>query len=342
MASSIKKSSVTVNDIAKALKISPSTVSRALNDNKRISERTRDLVVKKAIELGYGQGIVSVSKSLSSIKNVAVVLPALNSSIYTEAIEAIQDVANSVHINVLVSITQNSEKVEKQVLKNLYSLGVDGVIISHVYADSNTEIINKLLSDNIPVVDFVSVSNSDLTSKVVIDSYQGAYDAVEHLVAIGSSKISMLLGNPENVFYAGIVQGYKAAIEKLNVDYDDSLVIHSSLSASDISSSLAVLFQTGEVPNAIIVSDNYVALHVLSYLKRVGYSVPNDVAVVCFGNEMYNSLLSPSLSSVRFSAYNLGKKAINQILYKFDNKSAMSRTIIEPVTFVISGSSMLY
>ena len=336
-----KNRTVTIKDIADKLNISPSSVSRALNNNSRISKKTIDLVWETAKELGYRPNVPSLFKAQPS-HNIGVIVPEIKSHFYSDAVLSIQESARKHGYNVILSVSDNSNKIEADIVKNFINLNLDGILISFSSISSNLKLVKEVISSKITLVNFGNINFDLPVPKATIDIYQGVAKALEHLVSVKRTRTALLVGNTNSYYDTEILNSYKSALKILNIKFDESLIIQSDLTNDDIEASIKILLNLKNIPDSILICNNYVALNAISCLKMMKIEIPRDISVVSLGSESFNDFLSQSITSVKFSGYNLGKSAFKLMLKALNDKSKsiISDTVIQPVKLLIKGTSL--
>src|SRR5690625_1835172 len=188
--------SATIKDISKALNISVSTDSRALRDTYDVRKSTRDLVLAKARELQYRPNFNAIGLASGKTHNIGVILPFITNYYFSTVITGIQEAAYENDYNVILFLTNNSAGTEMSIAQGISMTGLDGLLIS---LTSNKGVVHrhyqKIMTEyNKSIVFFDRATNKIETSKVLQDDYQGAIQAVEHLIKSGYSKIAHITG----------------------------------------------------------------------------------------------------------------------------------------------------
>ncbi len=168
----------------------------------------------------------------------------------------------------------------------------------------------------IPLVFFNRVPEEIEAPCVVVDDYDGAHQAVEHLILNGSKRIAHIAGPPFLQLTHNRVRGYKDALEKYNLPFDESLVIHGDFTMENGREITQHLLNMSQPPDAIFAVNDAAAFGALFQIKAQGLRIPDDVAVVGYTNEPMTELVEPALTSVAQPIYELGKIAVELFLIK--------------------------
>ncbi len=331
----------TIHDIAKILNLSASTVSRALNDNPVISEATRNLVKRIAVEMGYRPNTLAANLRTKRTNTIGVIVPLINRHFFSSVISGIEEVAYSRGFAVTISQSNDNFEKESKIIQALFANRVDGLILS-IGMETNTTDHLKLFSErNIPIVFFDRIVDDIEAHKIVVDDYGGAFRATLHLISQGSKNIAHIGGPLHLKIYEYRQKGYCDALKEAGLEVNQSLIFNNSLSREEGTLSIQKLLQNKVKPDAIFCANDTTALSVIIYLKENGIKVPDDIAIVGFSNEPFSEVVTPSISTVKQPGFMIGQKAaqlvIQQILH--NNESPDYKTIVMPTELIIRESS---
>lgn len=312
---------VTIKDIAKALGLSASTVSRALRDSYEISEATKKIVVEYAKQHNYTPNPVALSLKENKSRSIGVLVPEIDNPFFSQVINGIESIAYSKGYHVL--IFQSNESLEREIvnLNHMISRRVDGIIMS-VSAETND--ISHLLAlqqTNTPLIMFDRVSDQIHTHKVVANNFQGAFDATELLIKNGKKRIACL----GIASYLSIsnerVGGYKAALEKYGIEFDENLVHMCGYEPENIEKAIIKILQSKNPADSIFSVSDRQALVCLQVFKKQNLKINQDFAYICFSNLKVADFFTPSISTVSQPAFEMGEKATELLLQVLTAKS---------------------
>lgn len=335
-----KESHITIHDIAKALNISGSTVSRALNDNSRISDKTKKAVRDMAKQLGYQPNALASNLRTSCTKTIGVIIPRISRYFFSSAITGIEELARTRGYNVIICQSNDQEARESDCVQTLFASRVDGVISSIAINTENFEHYKTFTDRNIPLVFFDRVCDELETSQVVVDDFKGGFIAAEHLISKGCKRIAHI-GGPQHLnIYINRLQGYLKALRKHNFKIEEDLIIESLLTREDGKACAKKLLDSPKRPDAIFAANDISALSIILYAKEIGLRIPEDLAVVGFSNEPFSEYVSPSLTTIEQSGFDVGTKATELLLDIITNKTGNHQeTIVLPVKLIERESS---
>ena len=280
----------TIKDLAQALGISKSTVSRALADHSDVKPETKRLVLEMAEKMNYRPNPYAQNLIRRRSKVIGVVVPEFVNSFFPRIIIQIQKVFEKEGFNVL--ITQSGESAEIE-LKNLHLLE---------------------------------------NSKVVIDDFRMAFFAVEHvLYANGTKRTRPLhLMGPKGIFNSATRhQGYKEALSKHGIDpAPDTFVQCRDISRECGFETMNAILDGDRIPDAVFCFNDQLAIGALKAIKKRGYRIPEQIAVMGFSESQSALLTEPQLSSVAQPLDLIGETAANLLLEKIKNPDAPDRTVV--------------
>ena len=311
---------VTIKDIARALHISPSTVSRALKDHPDISTQTKKAVVELADELNYQPNYIALSLRKSKTNTIGVIIPEIVHFFFSNIISGIEDVAYNSGYNVIV--TQSNESYNREVsdTKALLASRVDGFLISTSKETTDLDHIQDLIEREIPVVIYDRLCDGLNVSQVIIDDYQGAYQATEHLIKAGCRRIAHLQGPRNQMIFLERLRGYREAIENNGLKFDEDLVVHCyEGSMEEAMDHTEYLLGLEEPPDGIFGNNDLAAIAAMKVIKKKGLKIPEDIALVGFSDWQVSSLVDPSLSTVTQPGFEMGQKAAQMFLDQIEN-----------------------
>lgn len=335
----MKKSKVTIHDIARELGINSSTVSRALNNSDRVTEKTKTKILKKAEELGYQPNLLAANFRKSVTNTIGVIVPRISRHYFSSVIQGIEETAYNLGYNVIICQSLEQFEREQKIVKNLISNRVDGVLLSISMDTKEYTHINDLEKNGIPFVFFDRHINSIKSNKVLIDDFKGAFDATQHLIDAGCKKIVHFSG-PQNLgIYKNRFEGYKGALKKNNIKFEEILVFKSRLMEDDGHNITKNLIEKNIIFDGIFSANDVAAIGAINCLNEQKIDIPTKVSIVGFSNEPISRVINPSLTTVNQPGSEMGKIATNLLMDNIKNKTASPKTIILETNLIQRGSS---
>lgn len=332
---------ITIYDLAKALGLSPSTVSRGLKDNPHIHKDTINRIKSAALEMGYQRNKFASNLRQKHTNTIGVVVPRLDSNFMATVISGIEEITNQHGYGLIISQSQESEKQEIACVSTLFNSRVDGLLVSHANNTKNTDHFNLLLKKNIPIVFFDRVLDCNGCMSVVIDNFKAGYEATNHLLEQGCKRIVHIGGNQLTNVYSSRFRGYKEALAQKHIQFDQKLVFISDLKADSVSEIVKTILKMKILPDGIFTSNDNSASSVIVELTKAGIKIPEQIAVVGFNNEPVCRIVQPNLSTIDYPARQIGELAATSLINKLKNAHSDNlSTIILKHKLIIRQSSI--
>lgn len=333
---------VTIKDIAKRLKISVSTVSRALRGSADISSETRQLVLNVAEELQYSPNPIALSLRDKKTKVIGVIVQEIANNYCSSVIAGIEHVAFKMGYNVLIS--QSHEKIDLEMLNTrlLASRRIDGLLITISNETSHTDHLKEMIERGIPVVMFDRVSDELQTHKVVVDDYKGAFDATSHLIEQGYKRIAHLTISKQLTITQNRLNGYLDALKAHRIPVKKEWIVYCDFDEARMKQAICQLVSNTRRPNAIFSSIERLSMLSVKVLTDMKLKVPGDVALAGFADNPLSRYLHPSLTSVCQPTFSIGQNATELLIELIESKKAEEKytTIKLKTTLDVQASSL--
>lgn len=317
----IKKSrQVTIVDLAKYLGISVATVSRALNDKSDISQHTRKTVLEAATLLNYKPNLLAQSLNKGKTNTIGVVIPNVELPFFATALAKMQQVALGNGYRIIVCQSDESEEIEILNTETLISCRVDGILLSHAKETNSFEHIKNVIDKGIAIVNFDRVCHEIDTAKVIHEDFKGSFDLVEHLIEQGCRKIGIMLG-PEKFYTSQIrLAGYKAALEKHEIERDENYIVYSDMNKNDGGRVFDYFMGLPYPPDGIFTMLSRNAIEMMVEAKNRKIKIPQEIAFVGFGDDSVAELFEPSLTVFNHFPIKVGEAAIKMLIENINKK----------------------
>jgi LacI family transcriptional regulator len=318
----MKRTPATITDIAKALNISASTVSRALHNSPSISGETKKMVVELAKELNYQPNLVALSLLNKRSKTIGIIVPEITSYFFASAINGVQDMVAYEGYKLMISQSNESYEEELKLVNAMSLARVDGLMVSPSVNTSNFEHFEKLKASGTPLIIFDRDCYGFEADKVLVDDYDGAFQAVEYLIKTGCKRIAHLGGPSSLTTSKHRLNGYLDALKQNNIPIRNELIVRTDGFSSECGvEAVQNILNLIELPDAIFAVNDAVAIGAMSVIREAGLKIPEDISIVGFDDEPYSCYFNPSLTSVWQPVYDLGMLSAKILLDHFQNKS---------------------
>jgi len=324
----MKFEAITIKDIAKALGLSTSTVSRALRGSYEISAETKKLVLEYAEKLNYRPNPIALSLKEKRSRSIGIVVCEIANNFFSQVINGIESVAYKKGYYVIIS--QSHESYEREVANTQYlaSRSVDGLLVSLSAETTDLAHLNKLHDRGLPIVFFDRITEEMKTHKVSANNFLGAYQATEHLIKSGFRRIAHLTVASHLSITKERLAGYKAALADHGVAFEESLVKfcnYGGLIYSETEQAIDALLTLTNKPDAIVAASDKLSTGCLTALAKRNIKVPDQMGVVGFTNSQLTDIFHPPLSSVRQPAFEMGQVAMEMLIQIIESKHPVTQ-----------------
>ncbi len=332
---------INIKELARELKLSVSTVSKALHDSYEISDKTKKRVNKAAARLNYIPNPYASSLRGRKSKNIGVVIPEVADSFFSLAINGIESVAKEKGYHVLICLTHEKFQNERDILKEFQGGRVDGVLMSVSGETSQSDHVNDLISGGIPLIFFDRVCEEVETAKITTDDFESGYKATEHLIAQGCDKIAFLSISKSLLISNKRLEGYFQALSDQSLKAEKKNIILCGNNAKQNYTLIKNLLHQKRKPNGVVSSVEKLTTPLYKACVALKLKIPGDIKIVCFSNLETASILNPSLTTITQPAFEMGKIAAT-ILFEALSKPGFNlekESIVIPSNLVIRGST---
>jgi len=325
---------VTIKDVAREANVSVATVSRALNGHDNVTVELRARIREVADRLRYMPHGAARSLITRRTDTIGAILPDLYGEFFSELMRGMDTAARAHGMHLLVSSSHGSAEETAAALRAL-SGRVDGLLIMSPHADAN------LLADNLPRATPTVLMNTrsdenDYTA-FAIDNRGGARRMVEHLAALGHTRIAMIAGPDRNFDAEERMLGYRDALGQGLPD-SEPIILSGDFSEESGYAAGVAISRMRERPHAVFAANDMMALGCLFALTEAGLRVPDDIALAGFDDIPMARFVTPPLTTMRVSIAELGERAARTLIALLTGKTPPPREITAPELVVRSSS----
>lgn len=316
----MRKSGVTIKDVAREAKVSVATVSRALNGHENVAEAVRRHVVATAERLRYTPHAAARSLSSRSTQTIGVVLPELHGEFFSELIRGIEIAARAQDWHLLVSSYHGAQAEQGRALRSMRGR-VDGLLVLSPYADQP-----GFLADHLPpllptVLINTRLDESEPYSVLNIDNHAGAVVMAEHLVKAGHRDIAFICGPDANYDARERLRGFREVIARHAAVGVRGRELEGDFTEASGFRAGQKLLASGALPDAVFAANDMMALGCLFAFNQAGKHVPGDVALAGFDDIPLARLVDPPLTTMRVNIAELGEQAMRRLLRQIETES---------------------
>ena len=309
-------SSMTMKDIARELGVSVATVSRALKDSPRISKEKRELIKEFASKHDFSPNMLAESLRNSKVrptKVIGVILPQYTHFYFSSVMAGIDEMATKHGYVLMVAQSGEDYNREVDICKKFLDNKVCGIILSQSKNTSQYDHFRKLLAAGLPLVFFDRICTGIEAARVVVDDYQGAYNATMHLIETGCRRIAFF-GAPKNLEISkNRYNGYLDALRKNGLQPDDRFVKVCD-NRDDAEAVTFDMLQQEDIPDAFFAINDETAIGIMATAKRLGYRIPEDISVCGFTNSSQSLACDPMLTTVEQRGVDIGREAADILI----------------------------
>jgi len=252
-------------------------------------------------------------------KTIGVIVPEIKHPFFAAVLDGIDDVAFTHSLTLQIGQSKENVKREEIVIHQMLNKGIDGLLVSISEQTKNSKHFNIVHKANIPLVYFDRVLSDEHAGRVIVDDFDGAFKATEHLILSGYEFIAHLAGYRYLLNFRQRFLGYKAALEKYDLDFREEYVVWGGLSEKHGNFGVEKLMNCKDVPDAIFACNDPVAMGALEQLKKIGMRVGDNMGLVGFSDNRIVSLLDPPLTTVAQPRYEIGKTAAKMLVDHFES-----------------------
>lgn len=311
---------ITMKDIAQALGVSVATVSRALKDNPRISKEQREKIQAYAREHHFYPNVIAESLRNSRVKPlkvIGVIVPQLSHFYFSSILSGIEEEATTHGYRIMVAQSNEHYEREVRICQDFYKNRVCGVIVSQAKDTVKYEHFKKLIDHHMPLVFYDRICTGINCSRVVVDDYMGAYNAVTHLINTGCRRIAYFSSPMTLEISKNRYNGYRDALLKNGLKVNENF-LRICDNREDAEELTPELLQQEEIPDAFFAVNDDTAVGILYAAKHMGYHIPEDISICGFTNGDRSKACDPMLTTVEQRGVRVGEEAANILISKVE------------------------
>ena len=294
----MKKGQVTQLEIAKKLNVSRVTVSKALRDHPDISEEMKKRVNNLVKKMGYVPNLIARQLNSRKTHTIGIVVPDLENSFFAYVVDSMIDYATEHDYRAILTVSRESEKVEKHNIENLIGMRVDGLLVCISQETKDKTIFSQIKRMKIPLVFFDRVIRESSFSGVVFDDRKGAVSALDKVIYEGYKKIAHFAGYSNINIGMERLEGYKVSLKKHRIPLKKEWIIEGGYELKDGYESFNKLIKQGSLPEIIFTVNDRVALGAYLAAREAGLKIPADIGIMGFGFRETTDIFNPPWRSL--------------------------------------------
>lgn len=325
----------TIRDVARKAGVSHQTVSRVINGRESVLPETRALVEAAIEQMGYRPSAIARSMARGQTHTLACISPNLTDYTFASVIEGADTEARQHEYFLLSSSASDPQAFHELVNELVGHRRVDGLIVINPYADDRY----KFLPRDFPMVFVGARSHDEKVCSIALDDEKVAYEATQHLIALGHTNIAIITGPMEEDCSQDRTAGYQRALQEAGIPFDETMVIEGDWSATSGQSALQSFLEGGRIPTAVFAQNDRMAMGVLRAARDANLRIPSQLAVIGVDDMPLSSYFDPPLTTMRQDMPLIGQKATRMLLDIIQNKNTTIREVKLPAQLVVRQST---
>jgi LacI family transcriptional regulator len=317
----MKAKEITIYDLANQLKVSTATVSRALQNDPLVSKKTRTKIFELAEKVGYRSNHFAKNLRKQKTNTIGFLVHELQSNFINSVLAGVEKIATEAGYDIIIA--HSSENAEKEIANatNLFQKRVDGLIASLSFDTKNLDHFRPFVEKAVPVIYFDRVEKSNDNTVIIIDNYKCGYEATQHLVEQGCTKIAHVTSSLARNVYAERFRGYRDALSDNGIPFDEQLLIVKDLSEKSGIDAATQIVAMQPIPDGVFITNDFVAAVCMRSLKEKGLSIPSDIAIVGFNNDAIGHVMEPALTTINYPGKEMGEVAARVLVDRLNGKN---------------------
>ena len=328
----MKKLQNTIKDIALELKLSPSTVSRALNDHPHISQETKQKVRETVEKLGYRHNAIAASLRNNKSNIVGLIVPRISMFFQSTVVTAIQNKLHEHGYNLMICQSNDSPALEKELVNVLYASRVEGLIVASTLYTTDFSPFDIFSNNNIPLVFYDRLPKNYPAHKIQGDEYQGGYQATRHLIEQGCRRIAHIGGPLTCNLYQDRFQGYQDALRKSGIEPDEEIIFFHELTKENALNDCNEMWQKGNFPDGIFACNDTTAITIVEFARKHNIAIPDKLKLSGYTNDPRTQIIEPPITSVEQFPYQVGEEAARLMLNLIQHKVEPDKNYVSITT----------
>jgi len=329
---------ITLKELAAILKVSVSTVSKALNDSYEISEATKKRVKTAANKYNYSPNLLAQGLKTKKTKILGVVIPDMRAPFSIRVLRGIEKEASAQGYNILTCFSDESLSKEKAILEMLSQGNVDGILMSlskESQVEQYYDHVNNLISNGIPVTLFDRVDDRIKCDKVIINDFDSTYNATNLLINSGAKNILFISPISTTTIGKNRYRGYAFALEERDHLKEKVLYIEEY---KDFSDDLMKILKEDKI-DAIIAANELTGISAINIATRLGFKIPEQISIIGFTNGILSMNSNPPLTTMSQHGKDIGKVATQKLINRLKNKDLDYSTTVIETTMIKRGTT---
>lgn len=329
----------TLKDVAKALNLSTSTVSRALRDSYEISAETKKIVLDYARKINFQVNPVARSLKSQKSNSIGIMVSEIANNFFSQVIEGVESVAYDRNYQVIISQSHESASREKLNVEHFFSRSIDGLLMALSAETTEIGYLESLVDSGYPIVFFDRVPAGINAHKVIANNHQGGIEAVNYLVNKGCRRIAHLTGSKSLSVTKERLEGFKKGLKANGLAFEEESLKYCGYDETRENQVVKAVLEWKDYPyDGIFISGDRLTTGYLQTIKNLVNQIPNkDVKIVGFTNSKVVDIFNPSITAIKQPAFEMGKRAAELLIAQIEARYRIEdfETIMLPVKLMV-------
>jgi DNA-binding LacI/PurR family transcriptional regulator len=332
----------TILDIAAALKLSPATISRALNNTSYVKAETKQRVLEMAVKLGYRKNSMAAGLRNSKTSTIGLILPKISMYFHAAVVTVVQNLLHARGYNLIMGQSNDDPLMEKELAETFFSSRVDALIISSTLYTEDFSHFDIFAAHQIPVVFYDRVPPKTYHAGVIKgDDFNGGYLAGKQLIEAGCENLAMICGPLTSNLYQDRSAGFLHALKENQITPNKAQLFYQALTLEFTRQALHQLFAEGNRPDGLFVTSDSNAVVAIQYAQQMGIKIPDDLRIIGYSNDPVTSVITPSLSTIAQSPSLFGTQLVELLFQLLENPGKADlyqKPVVIPVELILRNS----
>lgn len=322
----------TILDLAAALKLSPATVSRALNNTTYVKTETRERVLEMAVKLGYRKNTMAAGLRNNKTNTIGLILPKISMYFHAAVVTVIQNLLHAQGYNLIIGQSNDDPAMEKELAETFFSSRVDALIVSCTLQTEDFSHFDIFTTHQIPVLFYDRVPPEHYPAHVIKgDDYNGGFLAGKHFAAEGCKNIGLICGPLTSNLYQERSAGFIRALNLYQLPVYEELFFYQPLNETHTRLALEKMFAGAIKPDALFVTSDKNAVTVIQYAREHGIDVPEQLRVIGYSNDPITAVVTPPITTIDQFPSVFGDKLVQTLMGMLKENNPVTKIYIPPV-----------
>ena len=310
---------VNLKEVAERAGVSMMSVSRAINDKPGLNTKTREKILSIVKEMGYVPNLLAGSLGRKGTKTIGVVIPVIENTNFPDMLRGIEETLSDQGYRFMLCCSYDDPEKERNEIASMLEMQVDGLIWCPATLEDKFDIMNLIEGQSCPMVFMDRLIPGVDANSVIIDDFEGAYDAVRHFFDQGYSSVAHISSDLECWTSQERLRGYRAGLREFFPNQNEIVEV-AEASVEGGAKAMEKLLGQGARAEAVLAFNDPMAIGAAGVLKSEDVNMPNDMGLVGFANTLAAKIMEVPLSSVDQNAHMIGVESARLLVDHIKNE----------------------